>query len=121
MALNITDNKQKLALFLNYVGSESYDIYDSLYVPGGADTYEQAIELFDGHFTPKVNVSYEVYQFRQMKQNVDETIQQFFIRVKQQAQKCEFDTALEKEIKQQLELATNNNKLRRYIHSELLD
>ena len=51
--------------------------------------------------------------FRNFKQNSDERIQQCYIRVKQQALKCDFGDT-NSEIKQQLILATNSNKLSRY-------
>ena len=51
--------------------------------------------------------------FRNFKQNSDERIQQCYIRVKQQALKCDFGDT-NSEIKQQLILATNSHKLRRY-------
>ena len=114
VALNITEDKQKLALLLNYVGEEVYDIYDSLLVPGTDETYANAITLFDTHFNPKTNTSYEIYIFRSMKQREDENIQQYFIRLKQQAQKCSFGVNTETEIKRQLEHSTTSNKLRRY-------
>ena len=49
-----------------------------------------------------------------MKQNPDETISKFFIRVKQQAVKCDFGENLNNEIKKQMTLATTSNHLRRY-------
>ena len=114
VALNVNDDKQKLALLLNYIGEEAYDVYDNLLTPGTDETFNNALELLNGHFTPKKNIEYEVYLFRKLKQSHDETMHQFYVKVKQQANKCEFGTRLEKEIKQQLTLSTCNNKLRRY-------
>ena len=114
VALNITDDKQTLALLLNFVGEEVYDIYDSLLVPGTDETYGNAITLLDTHFNPQTNISYEIYIFRSMKQREEENTQQYFIRLKQQAQKCSFGANTEAEIKRQLEHSTTSNKLRRY-------
>ena len=83
IALNVQDQKQKLAMLLTYVGEEVYDIFDSLNVDAEI-TYDDALNLFDGRFNPRVNTSYEVYLFRNLKQNTDESIQQFYIRLKQQ-------------------------------------
>ena len=77
------------------------------------ETYEAVITLLHGHFAPKSNISYERYLFQNFKQNFDEKIHQFYIRDKQQALKCDFGDT-NSEIKQQLILATNSNKLRRY-------
>ena len=114
VALNVEEEKQKLALFLNYIGEEAYDIYDNLLVTRTDQTYDTAVALLDAHFNPKKNVDYEVYLFRKLKQEQDENMHQFYVRVKQQGNKCDFGANTEKEIKQQLVLSTNNNKLRRY-------
>ena len=47
-------------------------------------------------------------------QQVDESIQKYYVRIKEQATKCDFKTNLEEEIKQQIELSTNSSKLRKY-------
>ena len=98
-------------MLLHYVGGEVFDIYTSLLTPGEEKTYENIIKLFDEHFNPKKNISYEVYKFRNLKQRVDESIQKYYVRIKEQAMKCDFKTNLKKEIKQQIELSTNSNKL----------
>ena len=87
IALNVTNDSQELALLLNYLGEECYDICDSLLILGTQESYNNAIQLFDGHFKPKPNISYEMYTSRKIKQNADETISKFFIRVIQQAVK----------------------------------
>ena len=114
LALNVKDGVQKKALLLNYIGDEAYDVYDNLSTGAAEETYEQVLELLDNHFAPKSNISYERYLLRNIKQNTDENIQQFYIRVKEQATKCDFGASLESEIKQQIILATTSNKLRRY-------
>ena len=96
IALNVQDQKQKLAMLLTYVGEEVYDIFDSCLNVHAEITYDDALKLPDGHFNPRVNTSYEVYLFRNLKQNTDESIQQFYIRIKQQSSKCDFGANLEK-------------------------
>ena len=54
-ALNITDDKQKLALLLNYIGKEAYNIYDNLLNPGTEETFASALQLLDNHFNPRKN------------------------------------------------------------------
>ena len=77
IALNVTNDSQKLALLLNYVVEECYDIYDNLLIPGTEESHSNAIRLFDGHFKPKSNISYEIYTFSRIKQNANETISKF--------------------------------------------
>ena len=83
-------------------------------IPGTQESYGNAIRLFDGHFQPKSYISCEIYTFRRIKQNADETISKFFIRVKKQAVKCNFGENLSNEIKQQMILTTTSNQLRRF-------
>ena len=63
-----------------------------------------------------INISYEPYLFRNFKQNSDERNHQFYVEVKQQTLKCDFGDT-NSEIKQQLILATNINKLRNYFRN----
>lgn len=69
-ALAVTDEKQKLAMLLNYVGDDTFEIYENILNPEVEHTYKDVIEALDTHFEPKVNHSYETYLFRLM---TDET------------------------------------------------
>ena len=99
---------------LNYLGDEVYNIYENLSTGRLDEIYDTVIALLDGHFLPQNNITYERYEFQNVRQNVDENIHQFYIRVKEQVVKYDFGATLDTEIKQQIILATNNNKLRRY-------
>ena len=99
---------------LNYLGDEAYDIYENLSTGRLDEIYDTVIALLDQHFLPQNNITYERYEFQNVRQNVDENIHQFYIRVKEQVVKYDFGATLDTEIKQQIILATNNNKLRRY-------
>ena len=79
IALNITDDKQKLALLLNYIGEEAYDVYKNILTPGTEVTFKSVLQLLDDHLNPCQNLAYEIFQFRQIKQCQDETIHQFYI------------------------------------------
>ena len=87
IALNVTDDRKK--------------------------TYEKVITLLDEHFAPKSNITYKRYLSQNFKQNYDEKIYPSCIRVKQQALKQDFGDT-NGEIKQQLILPTNSNKLGHY-------
>ena len=58
VALNVTDDRQKKALLLNYIGEEAYKVYENLTSGAEDDMYETVITLFDGHFAPKSNISF---------------------------------------------------------------
>ena len=114
VAVNVIDDKQKLALLLSYIGEECNDIYESLFPSGESETFPKAIKIFDEHFNPQSNITYEIYNFRKLHQLSDETTHQFFIRLKQQSVKCKFDDRADEELKHQIILATANTKLSRY-------
>lgn len=111
-AIGVAEEKQKLAMFLTYVGDDTYEIFENTKL-NATPTFNETIEALDRHFEPQANKSYETFLFRQMKQLDGENLNQFYIRLKEQAGKCEFaDSDLN--IKQQIELSTTNNKLRVY-------
>ena len=58
VALNVTDDRQKKALLLNYIGQEAYKVYENLTSGAEDEMYETVITLFDGHFAPKSNISF---------------------------------------------------------------
>ena len=63
------------------------------------------------YFLPKKNVEFEVYNFRIAHQNVDESIDEYYARLKQLAVNCEFGD-MDREIKSQLIQTTKLTKLR---------
>ncbi len=64
------------------------------------------------YFSPKKNVLYDIHVFRQAKQNQEETLDQFYTRLCQLAQTCEF-TDPTAEIKIQLMENCSSSRLRR--------
>ena len=107
-------------MLLTYAGKKTYEIYEQI-VPGDVTTHtynDDVLTAFDTHFEPSVNYSYECYVFRQMKQLPDETIHQYFIRLKEQVAKCNF-TGTDQELKKQIELMTCNNNIRQYSFQHL--
>ena len=96
LAVNVQDGAQKKALLLNYHGDEAYNIYENLSTGRLDEIYDTVIALLDGHFLPQNNITYERYEFQNVRQNVDENIHQFYIRVKEQVVKYDFGATLDK-------------------------
>ena len=99
-------HKQKLALL--FIG-EAYNAYDNFLTPATKETFKSALQLLDNNFNDGI------FQFHQIKQCQVETIHKSYIRLKEHASKCGFENKLKHEIKQQIILPTNSNKLRRYV------
>ena len=111
VAVGVTDDNQKRALLLYQAGQETQDLFDTL-TDTGTD-YKTAMDKLDAYFTPKKNIDFEVFQFRQAKQNEGETLDQFVTRLRKLAFTCEF-TDLEKELKSAVIQNCKSKQLRRY-------
>ena len=112
-AIGVKNDKQKLSILLTYVGDDTYEIYENLIPAEEEQTFQQVLQLFENHFKPQLNISYESYLFHKMHQRNEETLHQYYIRLKEQAVKCNFHS-VDRAIKQQIELSTCNNKLRKW-------
>lgn len=69
----------------------------------------------ENFFAPKRNTTYERHVFRQMKQESDERIELFAMRLRTQAERCEFGEQLESNVKDQLTEGCSSSLLRRKI------
>ena len=71
--------------------------------PAEGDTlYAKAMRSLDAHFLPQVNVPFQRHHFRQANQEESETADQFDTRLFQLAENCNFGTAKEENIRDQL-------------------
>ena len=58
--------------------------------------FQAALRTFDAYFTPQVNIPYEHHTFRQMKQEENETADQFVVRLSNPTVNCEFGDSNER-------------------------
>ena len=93
---HITNDKQKRALLLYQAGEATQEIFETL--PETGDDCATAQAKLDEYFSPKKNVDYQVFQFRQAVQQPGETVDQFVTRLRKLAATCEFGDVA-KEIK----------------------
>lgn len=100
VAKNVEEDTRKKAMLLHYAGESVFDLSESLNVLP-ADTCDQTKVKLNAYFTPRRNVEYEVFTFRQAKQNTGETLDQFHTRLQHLAKNCAFDNK-DKEIKSQI-------------------
>ena len=111
VAMNITTDLQKRALLLHYGGFELHDVYESLTDMGA--TYAELKTAFAAYFDPKTNYCYETWNFQKTMQEDGETVQRYYLRLKEIAVRCTFPD-VNKSIKTQLVLGTSSSKLRKY-------
>lgn len=119
-----TDPRQKQALFLHTAGQQVQDVYFSL---AGADAllwevgsvavtgqppassgvsppdiFIETIRLLNNHFAPQVNESYERQIFKEISPKGEEGVDDYFLRLKEQAMFCGFEGGeLDKAIRDQ--------------------
>ena len=113
VAMNVTDKKRKRALLLHYAGEATNEIFDAL--PDttrdeGEDTLEKAVQALTNYFTPRQNREYEIYVFRQAKQESNESISALHTRLRQLAVTCEF-ADVDREIKTQIGQSCSSHNL----------
>ena len=72
------NDKQKPALLLYQAGQDTQELFDTLTDTG--EDYATAIRKLDAYSTPKKNVDFETFQFRQAAQQDGETVDQFVAR-----------------------------------------
>ena len=73
MALDIKDENRKKALLLHYSGEQLSDIFATIAEEKDV-TYKLARIKLDVYFEPKVNLSYETYNFRMLTKQEGESI-----------------------------------------------
>lgn len=98
-AAEIDDAIRKRAVLLHTGGLGLQEIYYN--IPGAhidedsddaadVDVYEVALKKLNDYFSPKQSRVYERHVFRQIKQKIDEKFEKFLVRLRKQADKCDF-------------------------------
>jgi hypothetical protein len=77
------------------------------------DEYELALKILDEYFSPKANVPYERHVFRQMKQEDGETVDQFVVKLTNQAKNCSFGEDFTEQIRDQVIDKCRSSRLRK--------
>ncbi|KAG7303117.1 hypothetical protein JYU34_013146 [Plutella xylostella] len=109
----------KRAKLLHFGGFDLQEIYYN--IPGAnaepdndVDVFKVAIEKLDAYFAPKQSKIYERHVFRLMKQETGEKFEKFVVRLRQQAEKCQFHDSNEN-IMDQIAEKCSNIELRKKI------
>ena len=86
----VTDDPQKRALLLHAADVDVQGIYFTLVSEDEITTFEATMKVLDDYFIPKANVPFERHLFRQIAQEMGETVDQFVCRLRQRAASCDF-------------------------------
>ncbi|XP_070557464.1 uncharacterized protein [Ptychodera flava] len=110
IAFNITDDKRQRALLLHWAGEEVSEIFDTL--PETGTDFETAKSKLTSYFSPKRNIEYERFVFRDTMQNSGESIDAYHTRLQRLANTCDF-TNKDQEVKSQIIRGCTSARLRR--------
>lgn len=110
LSLREFDPTIRRGLLLTYVGDQTNDIFDIL--PDTGTTYESAVEALTQHFDPLQNKDIAIFEFRELKQEVNETLNEFYRRLKTKASDCNFHN-VDDEIRTHIIHKTKDKRLRR--------
>ena len=121
IASDITVDARKKALLQVLAGPKINDIIDSFSeadLPGNC-TSTTMLAKIEEYLTPKKNLSFERYVFRQMKKADDETFNAYILRLSQAATRCGFDDySPDQAIVDQIIENCENRELRRILLKE---
>lgn len=89
--MNGKNDEIKINLFLNAVGEEAIEIFDTFELTEAQrQSYNDVIEAFESFCKPKKNTVYERFMFYQRKQKDGEPFDTFLMDIKRLAKTCEF-------------------------------
>ena len=94
-AADIKSCEKKRASLLHFGGLELQEIFYNIpdanvSSANGVDVFEVAITKLDAYFLPKQSKVYERHLFRLIAQEANEKFEKFIVRLRQQADKCQF-------------------------------
>ena len=113
MASDIKDDAWKRAILLYQTGSQIAKIFKTLSNTGEDKDYKVALEKLNEYLEPQKNILHETFLFRQARQEKNETLARFHVRLRSLAERCEFGDRTDFEIKLQIVTHGTSSRLRK--------
>jgi transposase InsO family protein len=79
-------SSRKRDMLLNLGGKPVREIYSTFGIENA--TYDEAVSRLDAYFKPRVNLHYEKWLLRSQKQDANEALDDYLIRIQRQADRC---------------------------------
>ncbi|KAI8500833.1 hypothetical protein Bbelb_216510 [Branchiostoma belcheri] len=112
--LKETTPEQKVSYILLWSGERGLELYNSWdMTDADKKKPEKILERFANHLEPKTNKRINRYQFQSMKQNPDESTDDFLTRLKTVAKKCGFGNNTDERIVDQLIWGCAHNEVQK--------
>jgi hypothetical protein len=98
----VLDTVQKKHILLHVAGESVSNIfYAANRDEQDAATFEEAVRVLSEHFQPMKDIDFCIFKFSQLKQSELESIDDFAVRLRREAEFCEF-TNVDRELKRQI-------------------
>ncbi|UYV81377.1 hypothetical protein LAZ67_20000992 [Cordylochernes scorpioides] len=101
MLISKTKVDFKTPFLISSIGPKYFGILRNLVFPEEVDQvpFDKLCMILLKHFNPKTNIIYERFIFQKMDQKSGETISKYMIRLKEQAQRCNFGDFLQESLR----------------------
>ncbi|UYV84424.1 hypothetical protein LAZ67_X002122 [Cordylochernes scorpioides] len=101
MLISKTKEDFKTPFLISSIGPKYFGILRNLVFPEEVDQvpFDKLCKILLKHFNPKTNIIYERFVFQKMDQKSGETISKYIIRLKEQAQRCNFGDFLQESLR----------------------
>ncbi|UYV64879.1 K02A2.6-like, partial [Cordylochernes scorpioides] len=95
------DMTDQTPFLISSIGPKYFGILRNLVFPEEVDQvpFDKLCKILLKHFNPKTNIIYERFIFQKMDQKSGETISKYIIRLKEQAQRCNFGDFLQESLR----------------------
>lgn len=110
--INSKGETVKINTFLNAIGDEAVDVYDTLNLtPAQRASYDEVIKAVEEFCKPKKNTVYERFVFYQRKQKEGEPFDTYLMDIKRLVRTCEFDEKENEMLRDQIVMGVEDKKL----------
>lgn len=119
LASDSDKNKQRRrAQMLHFAGPDVQDIFYTLENTGEDSDYKAAVDALNAYFIPQVNSTLARHEFRQLKQEENETVSQFVTRLRRAGQDCNYGDDTDNHIRDEVVEKCTSDYLRRKLLEE---
>lgn len=108
------DDEVRVAAFLNVLGTEGVDLYETFQWQEDEDRnkIDVVLQTFDDNCIAKTNETYESYKFFNRSQNAGETVEAYITALYKLSATCNFGTLRERLIRDRLVIGIKDDKAR---------
>ena len=109
----------KIALLLNLVGDEAFDVYER-FVADQIDTYAHLTKAFSDHYKPLRSITLLRHKFNTRNQHEGENIDDYVTGLKRLAKECDFETLMNGLLRDRIVCGVIDNTVRELLLREML-